>query len=146
MVDRSFLKKAMLVLALSVFTFGAGNASQLLSTHASYHPKENFTVLVLRFDGKTAHHYVNLQDGLAGQITLKNCSAEKDVTAALSLVKNDLIYKAETTKRNLDLTISLRYSRATRIKIRETQNPYSLIVHIAPAESQKIAPKKTPVE
>jgi len=146
MVDRSFLKKAMLVLALNVFTFGAGNASQLLSTHASYHPKENFTILVLRFDGKTAHHYVDLQDGLAGQISLKNCSADQDVTAALGAVKNDLIQKTETTRRNSDLTISLHYSRTTKIKIRETQNPYSLIVHISPAEIPKIAPKKVPVE
>ena len=146
MIDKSFSKKAMLVLALSVFTAGAGNTSQLLSTHASYNPKENFTLLVLRFDGKTAHHYVDLQNGLAGQITLKNCSAEKDVTAGLGLVKNDLIYKAETAKRNSDLTISLRYSRATKIKIRETQNPYSLIVHISPAETPKIAPKKVPAE
>ncbi|HEX7345039.1 MAG TPA: hypothetical protein VF398_12290 [bacterium] len=146
MVDRSFLKMAALMGALLLSYGGASAASQLLSMHSSYHPKENFAILVLRFDARTPHQYVDLQNGPAGLITLKNCSIEKDVATALKSVKNDLIQKTEIAKRASDLTISLHFSRAVKIKLRETQNPYSLILHISPAVNPKAAPKKSPTD
>ena len=146
MVDKSFLKRAALLGALLLSYGSASAASQLLSMHSSYHPKENFAIIVLRFDAKTPHQYVDLQNGPAGLITLKNCSIEKDVAAALKSVKNDLIQKTETTKRASDLTISLHFSQAVQVKLRETQNPYSLILHISPLVNPKAAPKKSPAD
>jgi len=146
MVDRSFLKKAVFIVALLMSYGGASAASQLLSTLSSYHPKENFAIIVLRFDAKTPYQYVDLQNGPAGLITLKNCSMEKDVAAALKSVKNNLIQKTETAKRASDLTISLHFSQAVQVKLRETQNPYSLILHISPAVNPKAAPKKSPAD
>ena len=146
MVDKSFLKRAALIGALLLSYANASAASQLLSMHSSYHPKENFAIIVLRFDARTSHQYVDLQNGPAGLITLKNCSVEKDVAAALKSVKNDLIQKTETTKRASDLTISLHFSRAVNVKLRETQNPYSLILHISPVMNPKAAPKKSPAD
>lgn len=146
MVDRSFLKRAALIGALLMSYGGASAASQLLSMLSSYHPKENFAIIVLRFDARTPHQYVDLQNGPAGLITLKNCSIEKDVAAALKSVKNDLIQKTESAKRASDLTISLHFSQAVKVKLRETQNPYSLILHISPTLNPKAAPKKSPAD
>jgi hypothetical protein len=139
---------------------GASGASQLLSTHSSYHQKDKFAILVLRFDAKTEYRFAEQANGLTGTITLMNCSIETQATADLIAVKNPLIKKIDTQKAGRDLNIALQFGQAAKLKLRQTENPFSLIVDIAPTpknakespkvspapSKEKAAPKKTPTK
>jgi len=135
--------------------------SQLLTAQSSYHQKGNFAILVLHFDERTAYQLQVGDGGLSAQITLSNCRADVQAAAELTALKNALIRKVQMQEREQALVISLQFSAAAKLVLRETEDPYSLILDMTqigkskqqdrksispPATKVTPAPKKTPIQ
>ncbi len=132
---RLFLHLALLLGWLPALAGG----SLLTSVQSSYHATGNFAILVLRFDGPFTHHIQETEDGQSVLLKLVQCQAAADAPAQLSSLNNALVDQAQLETAAEMLTVRLRFRAPMKLKVSRTQNPYSLILDVAPL-TKSLAP------
>lgn len=132
-------------------------ADCLTSVRSSYHARENFAIVVLQFDREVAYRVREGSSGTSARITLPGCRIEPQAARVLTEVAKrtgklirSIQIDSSGASRSSDgddsvvggPAIDLLFPGKTRLLLRESSQPFSLILDISPAPKGGSAPVK----